>query len=67
MTEFDFNGFPRGRITAQVIFTSLVLITLLAFSEKDYSEPMSWQSYAMIAVAYLTATFIIWFPSWEDF
>lgn len=67
MSKFDSNDLPRGRITAQVILTSFILICLLAFSEKCYSEPMSWQSFAVVALVYLTVTFVIWFLNWENF
>lgn len=64
--KWNVDEIPRARVTAQVVLTSLIGITLLSMSTKSNGEPEPWQAYAIFALVYLTVTFVIWFPSWEN-
>lgn len=66
MTEFDSNKLPRGRITAQVLLTAIMAITLLGNCTGGNGEPEPWQTYAILAIAYAAVSFLIWFPNWND-
>ena len=66
MSRWNVDEIPRARVTAQVVLTSIIGITLLVISTASNGEPEPWQTYAIFTLVYLTVTFIIWFPSWEN-
>lgn len=63
VSEFKVEDMPRGRITAQVLLTAIMAITLLGNCARGNGEHEPWRTYAILAIAYAAVSFLIWFPN----